>query len=283
MNVRIEDRTPDMPTLIEELTTEEEVVRRNGKIKKIDILKWPLGVKIAVPTALVSIITLIVLFLTGVIGFKKHTPRDIYIPDGMTRVPRIVSMLEDEAQATLVEKNLNLVVSGKQYDSQIAEDCILMQELTVGSVVPINYNLGVVISAGERSVSMPFVVGFDKDTAIKNLEDMELSYEIIEDYDSVFPEGYICAQSIAGGTETSIGTVVTLTVSLGRDPDVDYSFDEDVMPDIVGISLDEAKKLCENRELFLLFRNINITQIMMQCTFLHRALKKVKQYRKMRQ
>lgn len=107
MNVRIEDRTPDMPTLIEELTTEEEVVRRNGKIKKIDILKWPLGVKIAVPTALVSIITLIVLFLTGVIGFKKHTPRDIYIPDGMTRVPRIVSMLEDEAQATLVEKNLN--------------------------------------------------------------------------------------------------------------------------------------------------------------------------------
>lgn len=112
---------------------------------------------------------------------------------------------------------------------------------------------------------------------------MELSYEIIEDYDSVFPEGYICAQSIAGGTETSIGTVVTLTVSLGRDPDVDYSFDEDVMPDIVGISLDEAKKLCENRELFLLFRNINITQIMMQCTFLHRALKKAKQYRKMRQ
>ena len=214
MNVRIEDRTPDMPTLIEELTTEEEVVRRNGKNKKIDRLKWPLGVKIAVPTALVSIITLIVLFLTGVIGFKKHTPRDIYIPDGMTRVPRIVSMLEDEAQATLVEKNLNLVVSGKQYDSQIAEDCILMQELTVGSVVPINYNLGVVISAGERSVSMPFVVGFDKDTAIKNLEDMELSYEIIDDYDSVFPEGYICAQRIAGGTETSIGTVVTLTVSL---------------------------------------------------------------------
>ena len=252
MNVRIEDRTPDMPTLIEELTTEEEVVRRNGKIKKIDILKWPLGVKIAVPTALVSIITLIVLFLTGVIGFKKHTPRDIYIPDGMTRVPRIVSMLEDEAQATLVEKNLNLVVSGKQYDSQIAEDCILMQELTVGSVVPINYNLGVVISAGERSVSMPFVVGFDKDTAIKNLEDMELSYEIIEDYDSVFPEGYICAQSIAGGTETSIGTVVTLTVSLGRDPDVDYSFDEDVMPDIVGISLDEAKKLCEKQGIILI-------------------------------
>lgn len=252
MNVRIEDRTPDMPTLVEELTTEEEVVRRNGKIKKIDILKWPLGVKIAVPTALVSIITLIVLFLTGVIGFKKHTPRDIYIPDGMTRVPRIVSMLEDEAQATLVEKNLNLVVSGKQYDSQIAEDCILMQELTVGSVVPINYNLGVVISAGERSVSMPFVVGFDKDTAIKNLEDMELSYEIIEDYDSVFPEGYICAQSIAGGTETSIGTVVTLTVSLGRDPDVDYSFDEDVMPDIVGISLDEAKKLCEKQGIILI-------------------------------
>lgn len=251
MNVRIEDRTPDMPTLIEELTTEEEVVRRNGKIKKIDILKWPLGAKIGVPAALVSIITLIVLFLTGVIGFKKHTPRDIYIPDGMTRVPRIVSMLEDEAQATLVEKQLNLVVSGKQYDSQIAEDCILMQELTVGSVVPINYNLGVVISAGERSVSMPFVIGYNKDTAIKELEDLELSYEIIEDYDSVFPEGYICEQSIAGGIETTIGTIITLTVSLGRNPDIEYSFNEDAMPDIVGMPLDKAKELCEKQGILL--------------------------------
>lgn len=44
----------------------------------------------------------------------------------------------------------------------------------------------------------------------------------------------------------------TLTVSLGRDPDVDYSFDEDVMPDIVGISLDEAKKLCEKQGIILI-------------------------------
>ena len=252
MNVRIEDRTPDMETLIHELTTEDEVVRHNGKIKKIDILKWPLGVKIAVPTAFVAIVTLIVLFLTGIIGFDIFSPRDIYIPDGMTRVPRIVSMEETEAQSTLEEKQLQLVISGKQYDEQIGDGCVLTQEMTVGSVVPINYNLGVVISAGERTVEAPFVTGFEKESAIKYIEESELSYEIVEDYDSVIPEGYIAFQSIDGGTEVSVGTIVTLTVSLGRDPNVKYDFTEDVMPGIVGKHLDDAKELCEKQGIKLI-------------------------------
>ena len=252
MNVRIEDRTPDMETLIHELTTEDEVVRHNGKIKKIDILKWPLGVKIAVPTAFVAIVTLIVLFLTGVIGFDIFSPRDIYIPDGMTRVPRIVSMEETEAQSTLEEKQLQLVISGKQYDEQIGDGCVLTQEMTVGSVVPINYNLGVVISAGERTVEAPFVTGFEKESAIKYIEESELSYEIVEDYDSVIPEGYVAFQSIDGGTEVSVGTIVTLTVSLGRDPNAKYDFTEDVMPEIVGKHLDDAKELCEKQGIKLI-------------------------------
>lgn len=251
MNVRIEDRTQDMDTLIRELTSEDEVVRRNGKIKKIDILKWPLWVKIAVPTALTAVVTLLVLFLTGVIGFNIHSPRDIYIPDGMTRVPRIVSMEQEEAIATLQDRNIELVVSGKKYDEQISEGCVLTQAMTVGSVVPVNYNMDVVISAGVRDVEVPFVTGFEKERAAEFVSQSELIYEIVEDYDSVIPEGYISYQSIMGGTQVSVGSTLTLTVSLGRNPNTEYDFAEGNMPEISGLSLDDAKKLCEKQGILL--------------------------------
>lgn len=52
MNVRVEDRTPDIKTFIEELNADPPAKRRYGKIKKIDIYSWPLWLKILVPSLL---------------------------------------------------------------------------------------------------------------------------------------------------------------------------------------------------------------------------------------
>lgn len=252
MNVRIEDRSPDMDTLIHELTTDEPVARVCGKIKKIDILKWPLWLKITVPAALVVIITLTVLFVTGVIGFDIHSPREIWIPDGMTRVPRVVSMDEETAQATLEEKLMSYVVVGMRYDEQIGEGCILTQGSSVGSVVPINYALEVVLSAGVEQVEVPYITGFEQEHAIEVLEADYFTYEIVEEYDSVIREGCIVSQSIAGGTEQNKGSLITLVVSKGRNPEVTYDFSGDTMPDLSNMELDEAKALCEDYGIKLL-------------------------------
>lgn len=252
MNVRIEDRSPDMETLIEELTGEGPVARVNGRIKKIDILKWPLWLKITVPTAIVAILTLTVLFITGVIGFNIHSPREIWIPDGMTRVPRIVSMDEETAQATLEEKQLSYYVSGMRYDEQIGEGCILTQGSSVGSVVPVNYAVEVMMSAGIEQIEVPYVTGFEKDHAIDELESSYFTYEIVEEYDSVIEKGCVISQSVAGGTEQDKGTLIRLVISMGRDPEIEYAFSGDAMPDIVGMKLDDAKAVCEKYGIKLL-------------------------------
>lgn len=245
MNVRIEDRSPDMDTLIHELTTDEPVARVCGKIKKIDILKWPLWLKITVPTAMAAIVTLIVLFITGVIGFDLHSPREIYIPDGMTRVPRIVSMDEASAQTMLEEKNLNYSVSGTKYDEQIEAGCIMRQMTSVGSVVPINYPLQVIISAGIEQIEMPYITGYTKEHAIEELETAYFGYTFVEEYDSVIENGCVISQSVEGGVGTDKGSNITIVVSKGRNPETDYSFSGDEMPDLYGKSLIEAKNICE--------------------------------------
>lgn len=245
MNVRIEDRSADMDTFIQEVTSDEPIARRCGKIKKIDVLRWPLWLKITVPTAFVTVVTLLVLFITGVIGFNIHSPRDISIPDGMTRIPRVVSMAEIEAKETLEKKQLAYVVNGKRYDGQIAKDCILTQEASVGSVVPVNYQLGVVISSGAEQIEIPYLIGYTEEAGINELENLGFAYEIVNDYDSVIETGHICAQSIVGGEEADKGSMIILTVSQGRNPDIEYNFSGDKMPDITGMKFNDVIKVCE--------------------------------------
>ncbi len=244
MNVRIEDRSPDMDTLILELTSDEPVALISGKIKRTDILKWPLWLKITIPMAIMGVIALLVLFVTGVIGFEFKKPREIYIPDGMTRVPRIISMDEDTAKNTLLEKQLNYMVVGTKNDETIESGCVLTQNASVGSIVAINYSVEVVISAGIEQYEVPYMVGILKEDAVTALES-SFTYEIVEEFDSVIEKGYVTKQSIDGGVEVDKGTLITLTISKGRNPEIEYEFEGDKIPNLVGLTLVEAMELCE--------------------------------------
>ncbi len=244
MNIRIEDRSPDMDTLIRQLTTDEPVARINGKIKRKDILQWPLWVKITIPMAMMGVIALLVLLITGVIGFEFKKPREIGIPDGMTRVPRIVTMDEESAKNTLLEKQLNYMVVGTKNDETIESGCVLTQNASVGSIVAINYSVEVVISAGIEQYEVPYMVGILKEEAVTALES-SFTYEIVEEFDSVIEKGYVTKQSIDGGVEVDKGTLITLTISKGRNPEIEYEFEGDKMPNLVGLTLVEAMELCE--------------------------------------
>ena len=66
MNVRIEDRTPDVDTFISELTAKTPAKRKYGKIKKIDVYAWPTWLKVLLPSVLGVALLLGVLLMTGV-------------------------------------------------------------------------------------------------------------------------------------------------------------------------------------------------------------------------
>lgn len=98
MNVRVEDRTPDIKTFIEELNADPPAKRRYGKIKKIDIYSWPLWLKILVPSLLTVAIAVGVLTLTGVINFKSMFNAGNI--EGFVRVPNIVGESEEKAKSS---------------------------------------------------------------------------------------------------------------------------------------------------------------------------------------
>ena len=92
-------------------------------------------------------------------------------------------------------------------------------------------------STEEESNTMPDLIGYDEEEAIKQLDDMKIDYIIERDYTDKFEEGKVASQSIESGTELKEGDKVTLVISKGQK--------KGAVPDVKGKTLDEAKSILE--------------------------------------
>ncbi len=255
MNVRIEDRTPDIATFISELYADPPVKRRYGKIKRIDIYRWPLWLKVALPLVLALAIGFGGLVFSGVIQFDRFS-QEIVIPDNIKTVPDLEGLSREEAIA-LIEKNQLLAEAAGSIESEyLTAGTIVLQTPAAGSYLGINGTVELIISSGasvEGSVdgiaTVPFLIWSDKDEAIAKLMAADLGEPIIEEvYDDNVGIGKVISQSIEAGSEVEAGTAITLTISLGP-----AAFE---LPDVVGMDLEEAEKVLNDKGLIVHFEYV---------------------------
>ena len=241
MNVRIEDRSKDVGVLIKELTSDKPVKRIYGKIKKIDVLKWPLWAKIGVPVASCLIITLGILFATGVIGFKSDLQTEIKIPDGMTIVPKVTNQSAEDAITSLEDANLMYAyATPPTYSMIVPANYIFSQDISAGKVVTENTMVTLTVCAGIETKSVPELKGKNVEETKKIIEEIEggnFTIEIIEEY-SIVEKGQVIEQNFSG--ETPIGSTIVIKVSKGQDPNATIEEKNIIMPDFVGKSYSEA-------------------------------------------
>lgn len=244
MNVRIEDRTPDVAAFIGELNANPPAKRRYGKIKKIDIYSWPLWIKILVPTLLVAVLTFGVLLLTGVINFSRYT-KEVVIPDNIVIAPDVEGMYKDEAIASIENNDLLATIGGSIQSEYIAEGKIIMQTPIGGAFLEKNGTILLTISSGNGEVIkgvVPMLIGSTKEEAIEKLKSAGFGDPIIEEVnDENIAAGLVIESSIESGEIVEEGTVLTLQVSIGP-----AAFK---MPNVVGQKEDAAKSTLENRGL----------------------------------
>lgn len=248
MNVRIEDRTPNVATFIKDLNADPPVKRIYGKIKKIDIYSWPLWLKILVPSLLSLILIFSMLLLTGVIKFSNFT-EEIVIPENIVTVPDVEGLYKDEALKLISDGKLLPSTDGSIESEYIPAGKIILQTPVGGSYMNINGTVLLMISSGkgvaspENGVStVPYVVWDDKETAISKLIQAGLAEpDIIEKHDENVAYGSVIEQSIEAGKQVDEGTKITLTISIGP-----AAFD---MPNVVGQSKDKAENTLNSKGL----------------------------------
>lgn len=271
MNVRIEDRTPDIETFIQELYADPPAKRRSGKIKKIDIYSWPLWLKILVPSAAALLITFGILVLTGVIDFRSMFNAEI---DGFVSVPKIVgenidsaeSMSEFKKEELRLKKGVKKLDSGEELDIIITQNPLENELVPIGSAVFYNYSGGneedYKLEESADGTSLKFKNTFDglsKDQLIegRTIEEYltEEGYNVRtkEEYSAEYPTAGTIIRIetdngtvIKSGTEVAKNATIVIVYSKGEAP-ID-------VPNVVGMKLDEAR----NALLAAGFSNINV-------------------------
>lgn len=240
MNVRIEDRTPDIATLMKDLNADPPVKRVYGKIKKIDLYSWPLWLKVLVPSLLAIVVAFAVLILSGVVDFSNFS-EEIIIPDNVVTVPDVEGLYKEEALQLITDGQLLASTAGTVESEYIPAGKIILQTPVGGSYMDINGTVLLTISSGKEVQSpedgvatVPYVIWDDKDDAVAKLLQAGLAEpEIVEKHDDNVSYGAVISQSVAAGEEVPEGTQITLTVSIGP-----AAFS---MPDVVGQSKDKAE------------------------------------------
>lgn len=242
MNVRIEDRTPDVAAFIKDLNADPPVKRVYGKIKKIDLYAWPLWVKIFVPSLLSVILIFGAMLLSGVIKFSNFT-EEIVIPDNIVTVPDVEGLYKDEALKLILNGQLLASTDGSVESEYIPAGKIILQTPVGGSYMDINSTVLLMISSGkgvaspEKGVAtVPYVVWDDQTLAISKLKQAGLGEpKIVERNDENVAFGSVIEQSVEAGVQVDEGTRITLTISLGP-----AAFE---MPDVVGQNKDQAENV----------------------------------------
>lgn len=213
MNVRIEDRTATLSDFVSELISFEPVSRRCSSIKKIDFMKWPIWAKIAVPTAGVVSLGLLILLTTGLIKYSANLIEDYSLPEGMARVPDIVNEDFDEVQTWMEDAGLTINTSGTEYYPNVRENLVLEQDIAAGSIVRENTVVTVKISTVEEIYALPDVIGMNVDDAIIALECMGVVVETKSENRPGLCANAISSQDINPYSEIRSGQVITLGVN----------------------------------------------------------------------
>ena len=254
MNVRIEDRTSSAGAFLQQLTSEAPVQRVMGKIKSIDLMRWPLWAKIIIPTGGIAVATLLALLLTGKIGFANNLITTLTLGENMTRVPSVINYSVGVAQEKLDEQTIVPIIGGREASDVIPANMVLRQSITAGEIVERNSSIELFISATTTPViedgKMPDVTYYTEAEAIDMLRQLGAVVSIEQEYSSDIAEGIVIRGSIGTGEPLVDGAEVTLYVSMGPDPAL--STDGPAAPDNSN-NTDEQAAVRLNRSTLSLF------------------------------
>jgi serine/threonine-protein kinase len=208
---------------------------------------------LAVLFALVCAIPVSYFIYTGLQTLKA--PEEIALPN-------VLGLTETDAEKLLAGMNLELIVADHAYSSEYAEGLILSQERPEGSAVKEGFKLRVSLSRGTASdeiaapasqtpqiaaeLLIPNVGGMPLADAIYILESFGYKQGKLSREYSSLPVDYVVRQTPAAATEGTPGMSVDLILSDGPETVKNVK-----VPELIGLSADEAKTLLEAEGLVL--------------------------------
>lgn len=138
----------------------------------------------------------------------------VYFMTSKITVPNVVNMTINQAEEK-THNGLKIVKASEVYSSQIKRGNIISQQIKVGTKLNKGKELPVVVSKGMQ-VTMPKIIGMNKDEAYKILKNSKLDMRIEkEEYSMKIKKGCVISQSVDTGKKTDEQTVIEVVLSKG--------------------------------------------------------------------
>ena len=152
-------------------------------------------------------------------------------------LPDVTEKTYEEAVQVLQDNGLRVIREPDKFDVIYPAGVVIQQNPLPYSKVKKGRRIYLTVSAGERLVQIPKIVGLSERDASFKLRTIGLHLgEIDYEYDSYYPNGVVCKQSISQDSTVTEGGIIDIVISLGRLPS------EFEVPDVVGTSLAEARQ-----------------------------------------
>jgi len=159
------------------------------------------------------------------------------------QIPNVVNKNLEQAEEEVSKLNLKLEVVEEKYDLNVPEGQIIEQDPKFQNNFKIKEGgtIKVVVSKGQKIVTVPKVTGMKKDEAIQSLKDAGLEATVQEDFNDEVESGYVVKQDVAENEQVAEGTTVTIHVSAG--------IEQISVPDLSNKKEEDAKKIISDSKL----------------------------------
>ena len=168
-----------------------------------------------------------------------------YVSSPETSVPEVVGLQVSEAVNLLDQDGFEVVISDTSYGLEQPVGAVFFQKPDAGAVVKEGRAVYLFVSGGVKTITVPLLKGKSILDAKFALERIGLKLGRVERIPSSQPEDMIFDQQYADGTLLKQGEYVGITVSAGR------GGGSIIVPDLIGKSLTEARKILADSSLII--------------------------------
>lgn len=154
-----------------------------------------------------------------------------------SKVPDVVGMQFERAATTLERDGLEAVEGSSRYHPTAPPGTVLSQSPAAGTTQGQGARVQLELSAGQRSVDVPPLVGMTREEAAEALQSAGLSLGSVVQRPSDAPRGQVTATTPDAGTRVTSPSRVDVVLSAGPT--------SVAVPDLMGRSYDDARTMLE--------------------------------------
>ena len=246
MELNVKDRTATVDEFLKGIIDNKAKVKRTkAKKEKVDLGKLSLKAKLGIGLGVVAVV------LAFVIGYQ--VVRDNMVSDqealaeNQVYVPNVLNMTYEEAEKMLADSGLKAKFGSYTHTDYVPENTVVKQDIDPGELVDKGTEVRLLVSSGGANVYVADYVGMSKNDVINNLDELQL-YAEFDEVESSIAKDCIVSQDIAVYESVGRGTVIKFQVSKGI---AGYGANNTKVPEFIGLTLDEAKELAKESELYL--------------------------------